>query len=101
MYSEVTEVYLGEDAEVNFAASKTSKPTYIPPKQAMRRAERLSHELDYRPYRWWGYALQMESVMNGPGATAEDVEIVFGSEASRVTQLLILRIDPRTRPDMC
>ena len=85
MYSEVTEVYLGEDAEVNFASLQNFEADVH---STLNR--RCVGQKDSRMNWTIGHIgggvtrSRVESVMNGPGATAEDVEIVFGSEASRV-----------------
>ncbi len=85
MYSEVTEVYLGEDAEVNFASLQNFEADVH---STLNR--RCVGQKDSRMNWTIGHIgggvtrSRVESVMSGPGATAEDVEIVFGSEASRV-----------------
>lgn len=84
LYSEVTEVYLGEGAEVNFASLQNFE---VDVHSAINR--RAIAQKDSRINWTVGHIgggttrSRMDSVLNGPGATAEDVEVVFGSESQR------------------
>ncbi len=85
LYSEVTEVYLGEDAEVNFASLQNFEGDVH---STLNR--RCVGQKDSRMNWTVGHIgggttrSRVESVMDGPGSAAEDVEIVFGSESQRV-----------------
>src|SRR2546422_1025116 len=85
MYSEVTEVYLGEDDEVNFASLQNFEADVH---STLNR--RCVGQKDSRMNWTIGHIgggttrSRVESVLDGPGAAAEDVEIVFGSGAQRV-----------------
>src|SRR6266581_4272202 len=85
LYSEVTEVYVGEDAEVNFASLQNFEGDVH---STLNR--RCVAQKDARMNWTIGHIgggttrSRVESVLDGPGASAEDVEIVFGSESQRV-----------------
>ena len=85
LYSEVTEVYLGEDAEVNFASLQNFEGdvhSTINRRCVSQKDSRMNWTVGH--IGGGTTRSRVESVMNGPGSTAEDVEIVFGSEAQRV-----------------
>jgi Fe-S cluster assembly protein SufB/Fe-S cluster assembly protein SufD len=84
LYSEVTEVYLGEGAEVNFASLQDFEG------DVHSTVNRRSIGLKDSRINWTVGHLgggttrsRMDSVLDGPGSTAEDVEVVFGSESQR------------------
>lgn len=85
LYSEVTEVYLGEDSEVNFASLQNFEGDVH---STLNR--RCLGQKDSRMNWTIGHIgggttrSRGESVLVGPGAAAEDVEIVFGTESQRV-----------------
>ncbi len=82
--SEVSEVYLREGAEVNFASVQNFEGDVHP--LANRRS---MGQKDSRVNWTIGHVgggitrSRMDSALAGPGATAEDVEIVFGTESQR------------------
>src|SRR5436853_918946 len=85
LYSEVTEIYVGEDAEVNFASLQNFEGdvhSTINRRCVGQKDSRMNWTIGH--IGGGTTRSRVESVLNGPGAAAEDVEIVFGSEAQRV-----------------
>ncbi len=82
--SEVTEVYLGEGAEVNFASVQNFEGevhSFVNRRSLGGRDSRMNWTIGHI-----GGGItrsRMDSVLEGPGSTAEDVEIVFGAESQR------------------
>ncbi len=82
--SEVTEVYLGEGAEVNFACIQNFEGevhSFVNRRSLGDRDSRMNWTIGHI-----GGGItrsRMDSVLGGPGSTAEDVEIVFGAESQR------------------
>jgi Fe-S cluster assembly protein SufB/Fe-S cluster assembly protein SufD len=84
LYSEVSEVFLGEGAEVNFASIQNFEGdvhSAINRRSIVQRDARINWTVGH--IGGGTTRSRMESVLNGPGAGAEDVEVVFGSEAQR------------------
>ena len=84
LYSEVSEIYLGEGAEVNFASLQNFEGdvhSTVNRRSIGNRDSRMNWTVGHI-----GGATtrsRVDSVLAGPGATAEDVEVVFGSESQR------------------
>ncbi len=84
LYSEVTEVYVGEGAEVNFASLQNFEErvhSLVNRRSVGQRDSRVNWTVGHI-----GGGItrsRMDSVLDGPGATAEDVEIVFGAESQK------------------
>ncbi len=82
--SEVTEVFLGEGAEVNFASIQNFEGevhSFVNRRSIGERDSRMNWTIGHV-----GGGItrsRMDSVLEGPGSTAEDVEIVFGAESQR------------------
>ncbi len=84
LYSEVTEVYLGEGAEVNFASLQNFEEdvhSAVNRRSIAQRDARMNWTVGH--IGGGTTRSRMDSVLNGQGATAEDVEVVFGSESQR------------------
>ena len=84
LYSEVTEVYLGEGAEVNFASIQDFEGD-VHSTVNRRSIGQKDSRINWTVGHMGGGTTRsrMDSVLDGPGATAEDVEVVFGSESQR------------------
>ena len=84
LYSEVTEVYAGEASEVNFASLQNFEErvhSLVNRRSVGKRDSRVNWTVGHV-----GGGItrsRMDSVLDGPGATAEDVEVVFGAESQR------------------
>jgi len=84
LYSETTEVYVGEAAEVNFASLQNFENdvhSLVNRRAIVGRDARINWTVGHI-----GGGItrsRMDSVLNGQGATAEDVEVVFGAESQR------------------
>ncbi len=84
LYSEVTEVYLGESAEVNFASVQNFEEdvhSLVNRRSISGRDSRINWTVGHI-----GGGItrsRMDSVLSGQGATAEDVEVVFGAGEQR------------------
>lgn len=84
LYSEVTEVFLQEGAEVNFASVQNFESdihAFVNRRSLGQKDSRVNWTIGHI-----GGGItrsRMDSVLDGPGSTAEDVEIVFGAEAQR------------------
>ncbi len=84
LYSEVAEIYAGEGAEVNFASIQNFEDrvhSLVNRRSLGQRDSRVNWTIGHL-----GGGItrsRMDSVLDGPGATAEDVEIVFGAESQR------------------
>ncbi len=80
LYSEVTEIYLGEGAEVNFASLQNFEDdvhSLVNRRSIAGRDSRMNWTVGHI-----GGGItrsRMDSVLNGQGSTAEDVEVVFGA----------------------
>ncbi len=85
LYSEVTEVYLGEDAEVNFSSLQNFEGS-VHSTLNRRCVAQKDSRMNWTVGHIGGGTTRsrVESALDGPGAAAEDVEIVFGSESQRV-----------------
>jgi Fe-S cluster assembly protein SufB/Fe-S cluster assembly protein SufD len=84
LYSEVSEVYLGEGAEVNFASIQNFEGdvhSLVNRRSIVQRDARMNWTVGH--IGGGTTRSRMDSVLDGPGAAAEDVEVVFGSEAQR------------------
>ena len=84
LYSEVTEVYVGEAAEVNFASLQNFESdvhSTVNRRSIGHRDSRINWTVGH--IGGGTTRSRMDSVLTGPGATAEDVEVVFGSENQR------------------
>jgi len=84
LYSEVTEVFLQEGAEVNFASVQNFESdihAFVNRRSLGQKDSRVNWTIGHI-----GGGItrsRMDSALDGPGSTAEDVEIVFGAEAQR------------------
>ena len=84
LYSEVTEIYLGEAAEVNFASLQNFEDdvhSLVNRRSIAGRDSRMNWTVGHI-----GGGItrsRMDSVLSGQGATAEDVEVVFGAGEQR------------------
>ena len=84
LYSEVAEIYAGEGAEVNFASIQNFEDrvhSLVNRRSLGQRDSRVNWTIGHL-----GGGItrsRMDSVLDGTGATAEDVEIVFGTESQR------------------
>ncbi len=84
LYSEVTEVYVGEAAAVNFASLQNFEErihSLVNRRSVGQRDSRMNWTVGHI-----GGGItrsRMDSVLDGPGASAEDVEVVFGAESQR------------------
>jgi FeS assembly protein SufD len=84
LYSETTEVYAGEGAEVNFASVQNFENnvhSLINRRSIVGRDARMNWTIGHI-----GGGItrsRVDSILNGQGAVAEDVEVVFGAEAQR------------------
>jgi FeS assembly protein SufD len=84
LYSEVSEIYAGEGAEVNFASIQNFEErvhSLVNRRSIGKRDSRVNWTVGHL-----GGGItrsRMDSVLDGPGATAEDVEVVFGAESQR------------------
>ncbi len=84
LYSETTEAYVGEGAEVNFASLQNFEEdvhSLVNRRGIVGRDARINWTVGHI-----GGGItrsRMDSVLNGQGAVAEDVEVVFGAEAQR------------------
>jgi len=84
LYSEVTEVYLGEGAEVNFASLQNFEGdihSTVNRRSIGDRDARMNWTVGH--IGGGTTRSRMDSVLAGPGSVAEDVEVVFGSESQR------------------
>ncbi len=84
LYSEVTEIYLGEGAEVNFASLQDFEGdvhSTINRRSIGQKDSRINWTVGHLG--GGTTRSRMDSVLDGPGSTAEDVEVVFGSESQR------------------
>src|SRR6266566_3533994 len=84
LYSEVTEVYLSEGAEVNFASIQDFEGD-VNSTVNRRSIGQKDSRINWTVGHMGGGTTRsrMDSVLDGPGSTAEDVEVVFGSESQR------------------
>ncbi len=84
LYSETTEAYLGEGSEINFASLQNFEDDVhclVNRRAMVGRDARINWTVGHI-----GGGItrsRMDSVLNGQGASAEDVEVVFGGEAQR------------------
>ncbi|OLE75181.1 Fe-S cluster assembly protein SufD [archaeon 13_1_20CM_2_54_9] len=84
LYSEVTEIYLGEGAEVNFASVQNFEEdvhSLVNRRSIAGRDSRINWTVGHI-----GGGItrsRMDSVLSGQGAAAEDVEVVFGAGEQR------------------
>lgn len=84
LHSEVSEVYLGEGAEANFASVQNFESevhSFVNRRSVGHKDSRINWTIGHI-----GGGItrsRMNSGLEGPGATAEDVEIVFGAESQR------------------
>jgi FeS assembly protein SufD len=84
LYSETTEIYAGEGAEVNFASVQNFENnvhSLINRRSIVGRDARMNWTIGHI-----GGGItrsRVDSILNGQGAVAEDVEVVFGAEAQR------------------
>src|SRR5260370_3667177 len=81
---EVTEGYLGEGAEVNFASLQEFEGD-VHSTVNRRSIGQKDSRINWTVGHLGGGTTRsrMDSVLDGPGSTAEDVEVVFGSESQR------------------
>src|SRR5205809_4644447 len=84
LYSEVTEVYLGEGAEVNFASIQDFEGD-VHSTVNRRSIGQKDSRINWKVGHLGGgtKSSRMDRVLDGHGTTAEDVEVVFGSESQR------------------
>src|SRR6266550_3476539 len=84
LYSEVTEIYLSEGAEVNFASLQDFESD-VHSTVNRRSIGQKDSRINWTVGHLGGGTTRsrMDSVLDGPGSTAEDVEVVFGSESQR------------------
>src|SRR5438105_9562353 len=84
LYSEVTEVYLSEGAEVNFASIQDFEGD-VNSTVNRRSIGQKDSRINWTVGHMGGGTTRsrMDSDLDGPGSTAEDVEVVFGSESQR------------------
>jgi len=84
LYSEVTEIYLAEGAEVNFASLQDFESD-VHSTVNRRSIGQKDSRINWTVGHLGGGTTRsrMDSVLDGPGSTAEDVEVVFGSESQR------------------
>ncbi len=84
LYSEVTEIYMSEAAEVNFASLQNFEErvhSLVNRRSIGQRDSRMNWTVGHI-----GGGItrsRMDSVLDGPGAAAEDVEVVFGAGSQR------------------
>jgi Fe-S cluster assembly protein SufB/Fe-S cluster assembly protein SufD len=84
LYSEVTEVYAGEGSEVNFASLQNFEErvhSLVNRRSIGKRDSKVNWTVGHL-----GGAItrsRMDSVLDGQGASAEDVEVVFGTESQK------------------
>ncbi|HZY93856.1 MAG TPA: Fe-S cluster assembly protein SufD [Candidatus Bathyarchaeia archaeon] len=84
LYSEVTEVYAGEAAEVGFASLQNFEDrvhSLVNRRSIGKRDSRVNWTVGH--IGGGTTRSRMDSVLDGPGATAEDVEVVFGAGSQR------------------
>src|SRR5207245_9637526 len=85
LYSEVTEVYVGEDAQVHFASLQNFEGD-VHSTLNRRCVAQKDARMNWTIGQIGGGTTRsrVERVLDGPSAVAEDVEIVFGAESQRV-----------------
>src|SRR5438046_7449735 len=83
-YIDITEIYLSEGAEVNFASLhdfESDVHSTVNRRSIGQKDSRINWTVGHMG--GGTTRSRMDSVLDGPGATAEDVEVVFGSESQR------------------
>src|SRR5207244_6971223 len=99
LYSEVTEFHLGEGAEVNFASIQDFEGD-VNSTVNRRSIGQKDSRINWTVGHMGGGTTRsrMDSVLDGPGATAEDVEGVCGSECQRFDVVRALTHQSTHRP---